>query len=568
MSFSNDDDGDGLAALFGGITPQADPRPAAEARPQPAAQPAPQPTPQPATPSFAPPEPVPAPAAYPGLAPAAPVTPPPLVPVAGSPSYDLPAPSGTAAYPGLAPAPASPAPSPFASAPPGYPAPAEAPPYEAPQYGSPQYSPPQYVPPQPQYEAPQYIPQQPRYDAPPFSAPPDAASAASAAPAPLSASAPAAPAYPPTAQYAAGMNPADPVPGSPPAHEPSRYPGLDAAPGYPPVGGPAYPSTVGAPVPLAEPPAAPAFGAGQAPVPPVASYPPPAFDPPASQPPPLNAPTFDAPAYAAPQADATRFESSGFESLGLQSPPAPAYEPPDYQPAAHEPTPVASAAAEPAVAAESPNVPAVFRAPSGPLLPSSSAAVETPEDLGRSTVGEKVGVAVAALTGPVGLALAIVSAVRSSRRRGWVIGVVRASLVLGVISTILVGIGGVIVWNIQAAALHRADLSAASADFCAAAVADPTMVQAPLLGWPGEANTIQESLDQMTAWTTRWTDLAAKSPKALADDLTLLAAKGQQIVDGVTTARTIDDPGNQAVIASAVAATGVPAWYQTYCVAP
>jgi hypothetical protein len=94
------------------------------------------------------------------------------------------------------------------------------------------------------------------------------------------------------------------------------------------------------------------------------------------------------------------------------------------------------------------------------------------------------------------------------------------------------------------------------------------MVQAPLLGWPSPNKTIQQSLDDMTAWTTRWTDLAGKSPKALAADMTLVASKGQQIIDSVTQARTIDVAANQAVIGSAVAATGIPAWYQNYCVTP
>jgi hypothetical protein len=220
----------------------------------------------------------------------------------------------------------------------------------------------------------------------------------------------------------------------------------------------------------------------------------------------------------------------------------------------------------PAVRSDAGSPATVF--PPGPLLPSATAAVETPEDLERSTVGEKVGLAVAILTGPIGLVVAIVTAARGARRRGWLIGMAKASLVLAVISTIAAGIGGYTLWNIRADQIQHDAIAAASAEFCAAGAADPSIVTPPVLGWPAPGATTTESLAAMQAWTDNWTTLAATSPATLRTGMELLATRGQVIIDAVTASRSIDDAANQQQISQIEAQSGVAAWYATYCAQP
>jgi hypothetical protein len=172
------------------------------------------------------------------------------------------------------------------------------------------------------------------------------------------------------------------------------------------------------------------------------------------------------------------------------------------------------------------------------------------------------------LTGPIGLIAAIVSAIRGARRRGWLIWISRASLALGVLSTIAAVIAGVIFANIRAEQIRHDDLAAASSEFCAAAAEDPAMVTPPTLGWPAPGNSIPESIESMTAWTTRWTELAATSPAQLRTGMELLAAKGQEIVDAVTVARYIEDENNKAQISSVQSQSGVASWHANYCVEP
>jgi hypothetical protein len=210
----------------------------------------------------------------------------------------------------------------------------------------------------------------------------------------------------------------------------------------------------------------------------------------------------------------------------------------------------------------------VLRRPPGPLLPTEKPVIESSDDLARATTGEKIGLVLAILAGPIGLVLAVVNAVRGVRRRGWLTGIGRASIVLGVLSTIAAGIGGLALWNIREAQLAHDQVAAASAEFCAAGAQNPQLVEPPLLGWPDPGPTITESLTLMEEWTTGWTDLAAVSPADLRAGLELLATRGGEVVAAVQQSRLVNDAENERVIAAAASSSGVANWYDTYCVAP
>jgi len=573
VSFNNnDEDGDGLAALFGGITPTATPKPAEAARP--AAAPTAQP---PAAPGYPTAAPVAVPTAAPGYPGAAP--------------YDLPAPteappasaypSAAPQYPGLAPT----ADQQYAAT--GYPA-QQTPAQQSPPSGVPQdasglpstqYAATQYPPDQhssAQYPPEQYPPEQyPPTQAPTMAPPPQyAATQYTATPAPT---------QDPTSQFPPAQYPGlapQGTPGAPPSYDlPAPVTQAGPAPQYPAQAGPS-----GTPTPLAEPAAYPAY---EQPVPGYSTAPPADFaqpatydlPPPAAAPslPPVSgyepAPSFGQPAgsdatarYDAPPAypPSNGYEASPAERFSAVPQGAPFGQPAEGQFGGSASTSGYGGSEPPAGAALLPQA----VTPAGPLLPSRAAAVVTPEDLERSTVGERIALVLALIAGPIGLLAAIVTAVRGGQRRGWIIGISRVSLALGVLSTIATVILGVVYWNIRVDQMHHDELAAASAEFCAAAEADPAMVTPPTVGFPTQGNSIPETIDAMTAWTTRWTDLAATSPAELRTGLELLATKGQEIVDSVTESRSVDDALNAQVIGSVEAQSGVSAWYTTYCVAP
>jgi hypothetical protein len=511
----NDDEGDGLAALFGGITPSAEPPRQPGPRRSAAADPAVEPEPAP------PPheESAPPPAYQPPAAQPAAYQPPAYQP----PAYQPPAYQPPVYQP--------PAPEPTAyQAPPDYAAPASTA-YAPPAPAAPSAAPPEWPPASPAYDlpAPAPAPQAPAsYDLP---APAPAPQAPASYDLPPPAYQPP-PAEPPPSQEAPAYD--LPAPGG------ASYPG--AAPSVP-----AYPPTVQYPA-----------GLDVASAPPAA----PSYDLPASAPPP--APLDEPPPYGAPEQHVALPRSDG-----RYSPPSadPGYAPPPTSSdSAHDLRRSERPVDEHPLVRSEPAVPAtVF--PPGPLLPSSTA-VETPDDLERSTAIEKVGLVLAVIAGPIGLLMAIINAARSARRRGWLIGIVRASLVLGVLSSLAAGIAAYVVVNTRLEQIAYAEVAAASAKFCAAAEVDPAMVTPPTLGWPAQGASVNESITTMQAWTDRWTALAASSPPKLRTGIELLAQRGQAIVDSVTQARVVDDATNQAQIAALAGQSGVAAWHATYCVAP
>lgn len=648
MSFTNDDDSDGLAALFGGITPQGDaPARGRRAAVPPDAAGAPESAPptgpsgdrpgaeRPVPPEWGPERPVAGPAAPPSRGPVpqqAPV--PPAYPAAPqapappmTPSYDLPAPAEPPSWQAAPGAPGGPVPGTSSFGPPTE-APAAAPPAgsQAPAYGAP-VAPPAFAPPpgvqpgesRPAVASPTQLPTAPDVGQTPV--PP---AYPGLAPQPL-----APPVYPglePVASREAVSPQQDAPRYESPRYDAPRYesPRYDA----PRYGAPVAPSGFGSPAPgVPAPPSEDAVAASipGAASPPTAQYPatgiPAAPSPSSFEPPVVSRSTYDPPAEPAPPSvepapphPEQPSALGGFEALGLVPPapaPAPASAPetsrsgvlsssgappleeplgraaaptPLTEPVADsafghvrqepsEPSPALAEPGPPSAAVASPEPPApredaglpVRRPAAGALLPTSDPVGEPAEDLEKATMLEKVGLGVAVVGGPIGLGLAIVNGIRGVRRRGWLIGVARASLVLGVLSTIAAGIGGVALWNVWQDQLAHDEVAAASAAFCAAAAETPEIVEPPLLGWPAPGATITESIESMTAWTTRWTELAAQAPDELAAGMRQLADNGQTIVDNVTAARIVDDVANRTLIESVAARSGVASWHDTYC---
>ena len=237
-------------------------------------------------------------------------------------------------------------------------------------------------------------------------------------------------------------------------------------------------------------------------------------------------------------------------------PPLPIAAPPLMSPPAWMPPPVA---VPPVVVAPPPP-----EVPAAPPAPVAHGADDEP-DIARPTWGEKVVVVLAVLIPPLGLIAAVVGSIVSVRRRGWVIGVLRVAITLGVVLTVIVGLGGYVGYSLLRQQQAHDRTVAQSAAFCATITANPTMVQLPDFGWPAVAASIPDSLTAMQAFTDRWTKLASVAPPGIKPGVTKVATTAQQIVDGVKVARTIDDPSNITLMSQVASVSGIPAWYTQYC---
>lgn len=397
--------------------------------------------------------------------------------------------------------------------------------------------------------------------------------------------APAAPAY--MAPSAPAMaQPVTPAPAMPEPVTPAPAPAL--APVAPAFGVAApYPAHTGfppvAPLPAAVepevlPPRAPELmGADELAAPPRSL--PPLYDtaPPLVSPPEGDAPPpFDAPRASAPP--------QPFDAPQASPPPQPFDALPT--PAAPPSTP-APAQAAPPVSAPTPAGRAPLAAPSpldfssllatqvgadddarpaaGPLAFGSAPDDDDEPDLGRSTTAEKIGLVLAFLVAPIGLIAAIVAAVRSANRRGWVVGIVRASIAIAAVLTVVLAIGGYFGYLQFKQQQTHDQTAAASAAFCATIKANPTMDQLPTFGWPAVGASIPESLKAMQAYQDRWAKLAKVSPAGIKPGVTSVATAAKKIIDSVTVARTVDDASNVTVMSAVAGTSGVPAWHSQYC---
>lgn len=207
--------------------------------------------------------------------------------------------------------------------------------------------------------------------------------------------------------------------------------------------------------------------------------------------------------------------------------------------------------------------------PSGSVAAPVSVGSAPPDDdereLARSTLGERIGLVVAFLIAPIGLIVGIVFAARSARRRGWVVGIVRATIAVGVVLTIVLAIAGYYGYTQLKLQQEHDQTAAASAAFCATLKANPSMDQLPTFGWPAVATSIPDSLKAMQAYEDRWTKLAKVSPSGIKPDVTKVAEAAKTIIDSVTVARTVNDASNIALMSSVASASGVPAWHSEYC---
>jgi hypothetical protein len=186
-------------------------------------------------------------------------------------------------------------------------------------------------------------------------------------------------------------------------------------------------------------------------------------------------------------------------------------------------------------------------------------------NVGKSTIGEKIILLLAVLLPPIGLIAAIVAAIGSARRRGWVIGMLRAAVAIGLVLTVISAIGGYIGYTqllLQEAHQQRV---AASAAFCSTIRANPTMKQLPTFGWPAVAASIPDSLTAMQAYEDRWTKLVRLSPDEIRPEAQKIATEAKHIIDGVTVARTVHDSTNISAMSVAASASGVPGWYTEFC---
>ena len=343
-----------------------------------------------------------------------------------------------------------------------------------------------------------------------------------------------------------------------------------------PVAGPPPSAPPVAPAPYPPPPLVPT-----APLSTSATAPPPAA-PPASAPEPLRSPAAVpaptvAPAFGGVPIAALRTSGSDPVAAPVRTPapaPVPVVAEPDPAPSV-----VATATVEPPAAAAFASAPTSSTPPTpapvvdppepytgqGPLLPGGELDdIVDDAEVARPTLAEKIFFVLTIVLPPIGLVGTAVAAVGSLRRRGWVIGLLRVGLVIGIVMSVVSAGGAYAGYKVIRVQQAHAQTVAASTAFCAAFAKDKTLGTADG-GWPQPAASIPDSLTAMQGYVDRWTALAKVSPEGIQQQVSGVAAAGAEIIKSVQVQRTIDDAQNRPVLVSAVTAAGIADWRAEYC---
>lgn len=274
----------------------------------------------------------------------------------------------------------------------------------------------------------------------------------------------------------------------------------------------------------------------------------PASAPPAEAPPAFAVPQVPVPQAPAPQAPAPQ----AFAPDPIGAGQAPAYTP--------EPAP----RPEPAVQTAPPLRPDNDPTAGTQFFGGGVGEWEEPPDLDRTTTFERIAF-ILAFTGPIGLVMAIVAAVRSSRTRGWVHRLIRASIGIGVVFTLIVGVLGFFAYKAIDDARQHDALEAASARFCQTTAENPDMLSQPTFGFPAPGASVPETLTAIQEYVDRWDALAAVSPSQIRPDVTRVADAARTILDTITTTRLVNNDENVAVMSSTASQTNIIGWANEYC---
>ena len=183
----------------------------------------------------------------------------------------------------------------------------------------------------------------------------------------------------------------------------------------------------------------------------------------------------------------------------------------------------------------------------------------------RPTTLEWIGLGLAVLVPPVGLALSVIAGFLSRARRGWTTWVVRTATVVGVILTIALVIGAVVLNAITRSENAEAAIVTASTPWCESLEETPGVLQQPAYGWPVERTSIPETLEAMKAYQLRWKELAEIAPVGIRTETRSVAFAAHSLVTAVESTQFIDRTGNLTQMSAVTNAANLQRWVDRYC---
>lgn len=182
----------------------------------------------------------------------------------------------------------------------------------------------------------------------------------------------------------------------------------------------------------------------------------------------------------------------------------------------------------------------------------------------RSTGLEWAALVLAIVAAPLGLILGTVASVRSSSVRGYVSNLARASVVLGVVFSLL-GAGGIVAGLLVSThAANEAAIRASSEKMCAQLDERPGILDDPAFGWPALAGIPAYKAD-VAAYVEWWAGLETIAPKGAKADVAAIADAAESAATRMSISRVVDHSRDYADLQTAASTSLLSEYVAEYC---
>jgi len=171
----------------------------------------------------------------------------------------------------------------------------------------------------------------------------------------------------------------------------------------------------------------------------------------------------------------------------------------------------------------------------------------------------------AILVAPLGFLTAIVAAVLSSRRRGYVNGMAKGAVVVSLILSLIGAAGGVAAGIALQRQAHEDALRASSAAMCTILAQKPGVLTDAAFGWPAVDSTIPAYVTAVSDYEAWWTTVAAAAPKQMKAQAQNVLTAAHGAAERIRASRVVDHDRDYSELRAVATASTLPAWVTTYC---
>ena len=171
----------------------------------------------------------------------------------------------------------------------------------------------------------------------------------------------------------------------------------------------------------------------------------------------------------------------------------------------------------------------------------------------------------AIVVAPIGLIVGIVAATVGSRSRGFASTLAKAAIAVGIVLTIILGVGAAVLAKLDNEQATHDAIAASSAAWCSQLESNPGTLESNTFGWPAPGNTIPASEKSIATYVAFWKKLDILAPSGIKGGTEQVESTAASIGKSLASTQTLDNSANVSQMQSVVANSGIQGWATEYC---